>query len=77
MERTSVPASSKWVANAWRSECGVTGLVMPQRRCALRQACSTASYQFRIKEIVYHPGSAREVLGDENPSNSWAADVSR
>jgi hypothetical protein len=30
------------VANAWRSECGVIGLVMPQARCAFLQACSTA-----------------------------------
>ena len=37
--------SSKWVAKAWRSECGVTGLSMPAARCAFWQACSTASFE--------------------------------
>ena len=31
MVRRSVPASSRWTAKAWRSECGVTGLPMPHR----------------------------------------------
>ena len=32
--RTSVPASSKWTANAWRSEWGVMGVSMQHRRRA-------------------------------------------
>src|SRR6516164_7293501 len=43
MVRTSVPDSSRWVAKQCRSECGVTGLVRPQRRWAFWQANSTAS----------------------------------
>ena len=43
MVRRSVPNSSRWTANAWRRECGVTGRVMPDRSRASRQACSTAN----------------------------------
>src|SRR6516225_1941951 len=42
MVRRSVPASSRWTAKAWRSECGLMGLAMPARTRAVRQACSTA-----------------------------------
>ena len=37
MVRRSVPASSRWTAKAWRSECGVTGLPMPHRSRTSRQ----------------------------------------
>jgi len=41
MVRTSVPDSSKWTANPWRSEWGVIGLRMREIRRAFRQASST------------------------------------
>ena len=43
MVRISVPASSRWTANAWRSACGATGLPMPLRSLAARQARFTVS----------------------------------
>ncbi|EDT39880.1 hypothetical protein BamMEX5DRAFT_4329 [Burkholderia ambifaria MEX-5] len=40
--RTSVPASSRWVAKAWRNECGVIGFWIPLRWRAIRHANPTA-----------------------------------
>lgn len=42
MVRRSVPASSRCTANAWRSECGVTGLESFDTRLCLGQVASTA-----------------------------------
>src|SRR2546427_8204556 len=39
--RRSVPASNKWVAQLWRSVCGVTRLRMPARRAASLHAIQT------------------------------------
>src|SRR5664279_1888728 len=43
MVRTSVPDSRRWTAKAWRSEWGVMGLRIFERRRAFAQAPSTAS----------------------------------
>ena len=43
MVRRSVPASSRWTANAWRSACGETGLARRARRTASWHAYRTAS----------------------------------
>ena len=42
MVRRSVPASSRWTANAWRSECGETALARRARRAAIWHARWTA-----------------------------------
>src|SRR5246127_830117 len=39
--RKSVPASNQWVAQLWRSVCGVTRLLMPARRAASLHAIQT------------------------------------
>jgi integrase/recombinase XerD len=44
MVRRLVPDSRRWTANACRSECGVTGLERPDKRCAFWHAASTASF---------------------------------
>src|SRR5580700_5143638 len=41
MVRRSVPASNKWVAQLWRSVCGVTRLRMPAQRAASLHAIQT------------------------------------
>src|SRR6266699_5572065 len=41
MVRRSVPASNKWVAQLWRSVCGVTRLQMPARCAASLHAIHT------------------------------------
>ena len=43
MVRRSVPASSRWTANAWRSECGETALARRARRAAIWHARWTAA----------------------------------
>jgi hypothetical protein len=58
-----------------RSLFDVVGLYPRPEGCRRLRLTCDARYQFQIKEIVY-PGLAREMPGEENPLNSWAASVS-
>src|SRR5207245_397317 len=50
--RRSVPASNKWVAQLWRSVCGVTRLRMPARRAALLHAIQTVLSEMGDRKSV-------------------------
>src|SRR6476620_8014637 len=57
--RKSVPASNKWVAQLWRTVCGVTRLLMPARRAASLHAIQTV-----LSEIGSSIGRPRVRVGN-------------